>query len=132
MNFSVIKFQKADTKNTVMSYGSNFISMYTCIHNLLEYSCSAQVIKITTKGFFCFFTKIDKLAVENSGYKYSITCQSSCYIFVYDKEYITNYHLSKQRYKASELYFCKHFNRKSLASVERCSGIGGCDFVVPT
>uniref|UniRef100_A0A0A9E1W0 Uncharacterized protein n=1 Tax=Arundo donax TaxID=35708 RepID=A0A0A9E1W0_ARUDO len=28
--------------------------------------------------------------------------------------------------------FCKHFNRKSLTSGERCSGIGGCDFVVPT
>lgn len=29
-------------------------------------------------------------------------------------------------------YFCRHFSRKCLASGERCSGIGGCDFVVPT
>jgi hypothetical protein len=77
-----------------------------------------------------------KLAVdipEYNKFQYSSTCQGSWYcIFVHDKEYSTSYHLSRQRYKASELYFCKHFNRKSLASVERCSGIGGCDFVVPT
>lgn len=29
------------------------------------------------------------------------------------------------------MYFCKHFNRKSLASAERWSGMGGWDFVVP-
>lgn len=28
-------------------------------------------------------------------------------------------------------YFCKHLNKKSFASPERCSGIGGWDLVVP-
>ena len=28
-------------------------------------------------------------------------------------------------------YFFRHFKRKSCASNERCSGMGGCDFVVP-
>ena len=28
-------------------------------------------------------------------------------------------------------YFCKHLDRKSFASAERCSGIGGWDLVVP-
>lgn len=27
--------------------------------------------------------------------------------------------------------FCKHFKRKSLASNDKWSGMGGCDFVVP-
>ena len=28
-------------------------------------------------------------------------------------------------------YFFRHFKRKSFASGERCSGMGGCDLVVP-
>lgn len=58
------------------------------------------------------------------------------FIFFFDKgenlyHYINYEEQKKDKQKSLAIYFCKHFRRKSFASKERCSGMGGCDFVFP-